>query len=53
MNLSSNTSSANPAEIAAMRHWAARRREILMEDRLDNLVAVLEKLVAVLERRTS
>jgi hypothetical protein len=41
------------AEAAAMRHWAARRRELLLADRLDRLTAVLEQLVAVLARRAA
>lgn len=37
----------------AQQRWAARRREMLLEDRLDRLVTVLERLVMVLERRPS
>jgi len=41
------------AESDALRHWAARRREQLLEDKLDALVTVLGRLVAALERRAS
>jgi hypothetical protein len=34
----------------ALRHWTERRRELLLVERLDALVAVLGKLVAALER---
>ncbi len=55
MNLLSSASSDNrsPIEIAAMRQWAARRREMLLEDRLDRLTTALERLVVALERRAS
>ena len=42
-----------PSEGDALRRWTARRREMLLEDRLDKLVTVLERLVVVLERRAS
>jgi len=37
----------------ALRRWASRRRELLLEDRLDRLVTVLERLVAALERHAA
>jgi len=40
-------------ESDAMRLWASRQREMLLEDRLDRLTAALERLVLVLERRAS
>lgn len=40
-------------ESDALRRWASRRRELLLEDRLDALVAILERLVGALERRAS
>ena len=36
-----------------VRRWAERRRELLLEDRLDRLVTVLERLVGALERWAS
>jgi len=36
-----------------LHRWAERRRELLLKDRLDRLVTVLEHLVAALERRAS
>jgi len=46
------TRDAEPSqETEALRHWAERRRELLLEDKLDALVAVLERLVATLEQR--
>lgn len=52
-----NIERANPPpqapEVNAVRRWATRRREMLMEDRLDRLVTVLERLVVVLDRRAS
>ena len=44
------TRDAEPSqETEALRHWAERRRELLLEDKLDALVAVLERLVTALE----
>ena len=40
-------------ETDALRRWASRRRELLLEDRLDRLVSVLERLVLALERHAS
>jgi hypothetical protein len=40
-------------EADAMRHWTARRRELLLADRLDRLTAALERLVMLLERRAA
>ncbi len=37
----------------ALHRWTERRRELLMEDRLNRLVTVLERLTVALERRTS
>ena len=34
-----------------LRAWTIRRREMLLEDRLDRLMAALERVVAALERR--
>jgi hypothetical protein len=42
---------AAPDEI--LRRWTKRRREVLLEERLDQLVTVLGRLVAVLERRAA
>lgn len=56
LHLSSHSNSPTdqaPIETDAMRHWAARRREMLLEDRLDRLTTVLERLTVALERRTS
>jgi hypothetical protein len=36
-----------------LQRWAERRRELLLEDRLDRLVTVLERLAGALERRAS
>jgi len=45
------TRDAEPSqETDAVRHWAERRRELVLEAKLDRLVAVLERLVAVVER---
>jgi len=35
-----------------MRRWASAQRQHLLEDKLDALVTVLQRLVAVLERPT-
>jgi hypothetical protein len=40
-------------ELDALRRWTERRRELLLEDRLDRLTTALEHLVIVLERRPS
>jgi hypothetical protein len=42
-----------PSEVDAVRHWAQRRRELLLVDRLDRLTAALERLVSLLERRAA
>ena len=45
--------STQAPEADAVRRWAERRRELLLEDRLDRLVTVLERLAGALERRAS
>ena len=39
--------------VVALRRFTEVRRELLLEDRLDRLVTVLERLVGALERRAS
>lgn len=57
MNLAHEDSRATVPEQSptteALRRWGAKRRELLLEDRLDRLVTVLERLVIALERRVS
>ena len=36
-----------------LHRWTERRRELLLEDLLDRLVTVIERLAAVLERRAA
>ena len=47
-------SSEDPPQASdALRRWTARRREMLLNERLDRLTLALERLVAILERRAA
>lgn len=42
---------SEPVTQAALQRWATRMRERSLEDKLDSLVTVLDRLVAALERK--
>ena len=53
LRIAPDPDSSQAPEADALRRWATRRREMLLEDRLDRLTTALEHLVVVLERRAS